>query len=228
MATATSPSPAAVIWGDTLNEVSFINPNAAQARSRRRVKLTAARARLATLAAAGAAVFSAGDAGAGGSAGGALSEREERKQQRMLRNRESAALSRKRKSDRIGELEIQVKALQDENRRLRQRVDRQDTNGGGNISVAPPSPRAAWAPTNVAAIAALSATSVVIPSAPATAVVPTTPPINSDNDLASNNFHHVAPDAIAASGCSATASSCSSPASPANACFNISRPAVFA
>ncbi|CAN0461258.1 unnamed protein product, partial [Hapterophycus canaliculatus] len=213
---------------------------AAQARSLRRVKLAAARARLAALAAAGTGVFSSGAAGGAG-----FSEKDVRKQQRMLRNRESAALSRKRKSDRIGELELQVEALQEENRRLRQRVDESGNEScRGVVSAsspmapakvqaqAPPSaaatcaapPRATWAPTNLAADAALSATSIIVPSASATNIVPATPPAPGD----ASDIFHFRPDAsMTASGCPAT--SCSTSSSAANACFNfISRPAVFA
>lgn len=101
--------------------VAFVNPNAAQARSYRRTKLAAARARIAATPANAGTISVAGAGGdASGIAGG---EKEVRKQQRMLRNRESAALSRKRKSDRIGELEVQVQSLEDENRCLRQRID---------------------------------------------------------------------------------------------------------
>lgn len=251
---------------DALDEVSFVNPDAARARSRRRVKLNAARARLAALAASGGGASSPGEDGA--SPG--VSEKEVRKQQRMLRNRESAALSRKRKSDRIGELEIQVEALQEENRRLRQRIDRQEDdgrdagngNGNGNDRVfnvgdttascsppsvvtgnghvvntaaSPPSPAtAAWAPTDLAARAALAATSpIILPSASTTTIIPATPPaINSDLATA-NEVFRVGPGVpvSTASTCSATASSASSSSFPAsgNACFNIiSRPAVFA
>lgn len=103
-----------------LEGVAFVNPNAAQARSYRRTKLAAARARIAaTPSNAGTISFAGAGSDASGIAGG---KKGVRKQQRMLRNRESAALSRKRKSDRIGELEVQVQSLEDENRRLRQRI----------------------------------------------------------------------------------------------------------
>lgn len=94
--------------------VAFVNPDATKARMRRRTKLAASRARLLALASQGE---------GGGSGTGSAGDREMRKQQRMLRNRESAALSRKRRSDRIDELEIQVEHLEEENRRLRRRLN---------------------------------------------------------------------------------------------------------
>lgn len=57
-----------------------------------------------------------------------------------MRNRESAALSRKRKSNRVGELEIQVEALEEECRRLRlhaARLERGDINGNGKVNPPP-------------------------------------------------------------------------------------------
>lgn len=99
--------------GNVLDSVAFVNPEATQARMRRRAKLAASRIRLLAQAA----------QGGGGGAGATGDDKEVRKQQRILRNRESAALSRKRKSDRIGELEIQVGNLEEENRRLRQRIN---------------------------------------------------------------------------------------------------------
>lgn len=97
-----------------MDGVAFVNPDATGARMRRRTKLAASRARLLALASQGE---------GGGSGTGSAGDREMRKQQRMLRNRESAALSRKRRSDRIDELEVQVEHLEEENRRLRQRVN---------------------------------------------------------------------------------------------------------
>lgn len=49
-------------------------------------------------------------------------EREKRKHARMIRNRMSAAASRKRKSDRISELEGEVAGLREENCELRRRL----------------------------------------------------------------------------------------------------------
>lgn len=114
----------------TIKGVAFVNPDAVQARSRRRTKLAAARARISAIPsnAGYISIAGAGSDGGGGTTGG---EKEVRKQQRMLRNRESAALSRKRKSDRIGELEVQVHSLEDENRRLRQRIDMFEFGAGG-------------------------------------------------------------------------------------------------
>ncbi|CAN0427841.1 unnamed protein product, partial [Scytosiphon promiscuus] len=45
--------------------------------------------------------------------------KEIRRGERVLRNRQSAALSRMRQTSRVGELEVLVEALQEENRRLR-------------------------------------------------------------------------------------------------------------
>ncbi|CAM9673521.1 unnamed protein product [Ectocarpus sp. 13 AM-2016] len=224
---------------DALDEVHFVNPDAAGARSRRRVKLTASRARLAALAASGGGASSLGEDGAGHG----VSEKEARKQQRMLRNRESAALSRKRKSDRIGELEIQVEALQEENRRLRQRIDDQEDdgrdagNGNGNGRVfnagemtasrtpppapagngcvintaASPPPPAAWAPTDLAARAALAATSsIVVPSASTTTIIPTTPPVTNSDLAATNKVFRGGPGVPVAGGSSCSATATSS------------------
>jgi hypothetical protein len=47
-----------------------------------------------------------------------------KKQQRMIRNRESAALSRKRKRDQVQALELEVQQLKDKNRQLKQRLSR--------------------------------------------------------------------------------------------------------
>ncbi|EKU22876.1 activating transcription factor 6 [Nannochloropsis gaditana CCMP526] len=47
-----------------------------------------------------------------------------KKQLRMIRNRESAALSRKRKRDQVEALELEVEALKDKNRQLKQRLAR--------------------------------------------------------------------------------------------------------
>lgn len=117
---------------DRLDSVAFINPNATQARTNRRAKLVAARARQALAA--------QGD-GVGSAAGAGTDDKEIRKQQRMLRNRESAALSRKRRSDRIDELEVQVEHLEQENRRLRQRINDLELRASGPLMVdasAPP------------------------------------------------------------------------------------------
>ncbi|CAM9991967.1 unnamed protein product, partial [Ectocarpus sp. 6 AP-2014] len=215
--TTTTAAGIMVTTMDALDEVHFVNPDAVRARSRRRVKLTAARARLAALAASGGGASSLGEEGAGPG----VSEKEVRKQQRMLRNRESAALSRKRKSDRIGELEIQVEALQEENRRLRQRIDRKEDdgrdagNGNGNgrvlnagemtasrsppaaaagngcvinTAASPPPPAtAAWAPTDLAARAALAATSSIILPSASTTTIIPTTPPATNSDLAAGN-----------------------------------------
>lgn len=56
-----------------------------------------------------------------------LDAREFKKQQRMIRNRQSAALSRKRKADRISSLEERVRTLEEENFALRTRLKRLST-----------------------------------------------------------------------------------------------------
>lgn len=114
---AVAPAPMPVKARDTLEGVAFVNPDAVHARVRRRTILAESRARSLAMSA-----QSRLDGG-GARVGGGTDGKGERKQQRMLRNRESAALSRKRKSDRIDELEIQVESLEEENRRLRQRID---------------------------------------------------------------------------------------------------------
>lgn len=94
---------------DPLEGVLFTNPNAMQARLDRCRKLAMARARRS------APSFN-------GTVAGDRREIDTRKQQRMLRNRESAALSRKRKTDRIVELKNQVESLKGENRRIRRQI----------------------------------------------------------------------------------------------------------
>ena len=122
---------------ESLQEVSFVNANAQQARFHRRHKLAASRARVSAMAACGG-TFPGGDGVAATSTGG---EKNVRKQKRMLRNRESAALSRKRKNDLIGELQMQVEALKKENRHLRQCVNVYEsdapTAAGDGIDVEP-------------------------------------------------------------------------------------------
>lgn len=111
------PVPALGQFG-ALAGVAFVNPNAAQARSIRRKKLSASRARQAASSKIGGTALSSTS-----SADGTVDdEKETRRQQRMLRNRESAAMSRKRKSDRVGELEEQIDLLRKENRRLHERI----------------------------------------------------------------------------------------------------------
>lgn len=100
---ASSPSKSA---GCSLEGASFSNPDASKARSCRRGKLAASRTRMATK-------HSNGGDNTGGSGKGA------QRLARMLRNRESAALSRKRRNDRVEKLEIQVENLEEENRQLR-------------------------------------------------------------------------------------------------------------
>ena len=118
----------------------------------------------------------------------------------MLRNRESAALSRKRKNDLIEELEIEVEALKKENRRLRQRVDGHETQR----------PRA-----RAPSIISSTSTTPGSIAPPPTAVVSPSP-----------RNHHFFDPAASPWGSSAT-STYAAPA--AAACFNIvSRPAVFA
>lgn len=194
---------------ESLQEVSFVNPNAQQARSHRRRKLAASRARMSAMAASGLG-FPGGDGSGATSAGG---ESNVRKQKRMLRNRESAALSRKRKNDLIGELEIQVEALKEENRRLRQRVDVHESDaqaaGGGGADLEPLPLSTHCARVRSPGISAES-TGLI---APPTAVVSPSPPRN-----------HVFDPTASPWGCPATAT-----APAAAACFNIvSRPAVFA
>ena len=93
----------------------------ARARSERKIKLAASRARIA---AAGAATTTAAIAGSSGgaSSGGGGGEKDILYQMRRLRNREAAAVSRKRQSGRMGELELRVKELEKENRELRWRL----------------------------------------------------------------------------------------------------------
>lgn len=50
-----------------------------------------------------------------------------KKQERMIRNRESAALSRKRKRDQVEALEMEVDQLREKNRQLKQRLSRYET-----------------------------------------------------------------------------------------------------
>jgi hypothetical protein len=50
-----------------------------------------------------------------------------KKQARMIRNRESAALSRKRKRDQIEALELEVEQLKEKNKQLKQRLSRYET-----------------------------------------------------------------------------------------------------
>lgn len=211
--TPTSPfAGARTACTDILDEVFFINPNAAQARAKRAKKLAAARARLAAQAA------HPRPGAAGAAASGSSDEKEERKQQRMLRNRESAALSRKRKSDRIGELEVQVGSLEDENRRLRRRIQAlesvgTDNNRAGTPAVAgttpAPRPPYAWYPRPAQASARCSCRASASSSF--------------DSMISSaSDSNTVAPALAAVAGSSAYS------AMPMSSCFNISRPAVFA
>ncbi|CAM9195337.1 unnamed protein product [Discosporangium mesarthrocarpum] len=59
-----------------------------------------------------------------------MDEQTFKKKQRMIRNRESAALSRKRKRDRIDSLEKQVAKLMEENRLLRRRLEKYEVAEG--------------------------------------------------------------------------------------------------
>ena len=119
----------AIAAGRGLERVFFINPDAVQARARRRHKLDASRLRMSSVAPRG------GDSTAQGNR-----SKEIRRGERVLRNRESAALSRKRKNNRVGELEIQVEALEEECRRLRLLAARLERDGiSGNDKANPPS-----------------------------------------------------------------------------------------
>lgn len=190
---------------DTLEGVSFINPNAAQARVNRAKKLAASRARLLAISAQSRSASAAGGGGGGGALPSAADEKEERKQQRMLRNRESAALSRKRKSDRIGELEIYVEALEEENRRLRRRINALElgnTNNRGTPAVVAPSAR-----TSLPYLHQAELSTVCACRAP-----------SSDSVITSVQANNAIRAAAGPSALSAMAASC----------FNISRPAVFA
>lgn len=91
------------------------NPDAVQARLARRDKLDASRARVSAHLA-GTCSKKIPPRSQGHSAAG---EKDTLKQQRMLRNRESAALSRRRNEALIKCLEAQVEALEEKNRRLR-------------------------------------------------------------------------------------------------------------
>ncbi|CAN0191107.1 unnamed protein product [Laminaria digitata] len=207
---------------ESLQEVSFVNPNAQQARCQRRRKLAASRARVSAMAACGGTFPGAGGDGFAASTGG---EKNVRKQKRMLRNRESAALSRKRKNDLIGELEIQVEALKQENRRLRQRVDGYESDapaGGaaaGRMDVEPlPTPTQRTLARAPGMISPPSSTSGSI--APPTVIVSPSP--------RNNNFFDF--DPAASPWGSATTTTCAAAPAAAAACFNniVSRPAVFA
>lgn len=193
-----------------LEGVAFTNPNATEARMKRRSKLAASRARmLAASATCSDSAFNSAD-----------EEKEVRKQQRMLRNRESAALSRKRKSDRIDELEVQVECLEEENRQLRQRVDMYEFasggGGGGAAAVTAAAVAAAAAPpparpcTRYPHRASASAMSAISPSCALPSATLSTSNLNIfDTKLA----------AIAGT----------MPGLATASCFNnISRPAVFA
>lgn len=105
------------------------NLDAAQARSVRCRKLAAARTRMAALG------LSTRETVAGNA-----SRKDIRKQQRMLRNRESAALSRKRKSDRIEELQVQVENLEKENRKLQELVLCDASEKSEEVVGPPPAP----------------------------------------------------------------------------------------
>lgn len=70
-----------------------------------------------------------------------------KKQQRMIRNRESAALSRKRKRDQVEALELEVQQLKEKNRQLKQRLSRYEhldsmdsARGGSTLPSGPPGP----------------------------------------------------------------------------------------
>lgn len=192
-----------------------MNPNAAQARAERAKKLAAARARLVAQAA------HSRPGVPGAAASGSSDEKEERKQQRMLRNRESAALSRKRKSDRIGELEVQVGSLEDENRRLRRRIKTLESGGTINnhagtpaVAVTTPAPRPPY----------------TWYSRPAQASAPCS--CRASASSLSSSFDSMillAPDSNTGASSSATvAGSTAYSAMATSSCFNMSRPAVFA
>lgn len=203
---------------ESLQEVSFVNPNAQQARSLRRRKLAASRARVAAMVACGGMAFPGGGGGGGGDGSAATSsgggEKNVRKQKRMLRNRESAALSRKRKNDLIGELETEVEALKKENRRLRQRVDGYESDAPASGRGTDPEPLAKLAQRTLARAPGIISPASVAPPPPTFVVSPPT-----------RNYHFF--DPAASPWGSATTTSSAAPA--AAACFNIvSRPAVFA
>lgn len=191
-----------------LQEVSFVNPNAQQARCHRRRKLAAQRARVAAMAACGG-TLPGGGAADGFATTSSDGEKNVRKQKRMLRNRESAALSRKRKNDLIEELEIEVEALKKENRRLRQRVDESEAQAAtADLEPLPTHRLRAPAPS---IISSASTTSGSIGPPPIAVVSP------------SPKNHHFFDPSASPWGCSTYA------APAAAACFNIvSRPAVFA
>ncbi|CAM9913521.1 unnamed protein product, partial [Laminaria digitata] len=159
--TVTPKVPATTAARKGLEGVFFVNPDAVLARVRRREKLDAARARMASLAPRG-----GGDSNA---AGQGHRSKEIRLQERVLRNRESAALSRKRRNNRVGELEIQVEALEEENRRLRLRTALLERGGGGvdeyNEVNPPPLPTTTRPPRAVDK-APVNIASTCIPTAP--------------------------------------------------------------
>jgi len=90
---------------------------------------------------------------------------------RKIRNRQSAAASRKRKSDRIEELEAQVARLLKENAALKAEMGRSDVDGPQSHD----SKRARLMPPSLSAAAAASAAAVVPPPAPAASLAAPVP-----------------------------------------------------
>ena len=128
--TVTSKCPATAVRRGGLGGVLFVNPDAAQARAHRRDKLDASRSR---------AAYSVPRSCDPNTAQRDHRLKEIRRGERALRNRESAALSRKRKTNRVGELEIQVEILEEENRRLRLHAAHLERSGiDDNNGINPP------------------------------------------------------------------------------------------
>lgn len=194
--------------------VAFVNPNAAQARSNRRKKLSASRARQAASSKIGGAALSSTSS----ADGTVIDEKETRKQQRMLRNRESAAMSRKRKSDRVGELEEQIDLLRKENHCLRNRIFQLEAGTTGeNLGVKP---------TDMRSPSVRNLSDVTVSSCgPLLSPMPTALPFAPINQSYTPG---VASDPVITPFCSTNAGG--GVISAATASFNniVSRPAVFA
>ena len=108
----------------------FVNPDATQARARRRNKIDASRPRATSSAPRGGDSLTVQD----------HYSKEIRREERVLRNRVSAALSRKRKMNRVGELETLVETLVKENHWLRLHAAHLERSGFHGSDEVPPPP----------------------------------------------------------------------------------------